>query len=485
MEQVNLDELRSVEELANHQKSIRSRITELNSEFSGLPFPDEQRAEFAALKDTDEAIDKRVAELRARSSYVERIGSQPSNTEKVTDDLFRSMPKGGTREMDIYDLSTVRTSLTNPEAATGEIRNRALRAAEIATFAGSWKQTDEVRQHVTNLIENFDDEQGTIAKRILLTGSPAYKRAWTKATVGMPLENSEARALSLTAANGGYAVPFDLDPTVLGTSNGSVNPYRQISRVIPITGDEWRGVTSGAITTAYAAEATETTDNAPTLAQPTISTEKAQAFIPFSIEIGMDWGGLQGEMSRLLQESKDDLEADKFTSGSGTNEPFGVITGATNTVNATTGQTFDAEDLYRLEGQLPPRYRARASIVANRAIYNLTRQFDTNGGAQLWMTIGQGLPNSQTGALGQALLGYPTYEASSLASSAATGNKFMIIGDFSRFVIVDRVGLDVELIPHLVGSNHRPTGQRGLYAFWRNGSKVVDANAFRVLLGIA
>jgi predicted phage gp36 major capsid-like protein len=52
-------------------------------------------------------------------------------------------------------------------------------------------------------------------------------------------------------------------------------------------------------------------------------------------------------------------------------------------------------------------------------------------------------------------------------------------------VIVDRVGLSVEVIPHLVGTNHRPTGQRGLYAYWRNGSKVVDANAFRALLGVA
>jgi HK97 family phage major capsid protein len=67
----------------------------------------------------------------------------------------------------------------------------------------------------------------------------------------------------------------------------------------------------------------------------------------------------------------------------------------------------------------------------------------------------------------------------------ATGVKFLLYGDFSRFVIVDRVGLSVDVIPHLFGTNHRPTGQRGLYAFWRNGSKVVDANAFQALLGVA
>ena len=40
----------------------------------------------------------------------------------------------------------------------------------------------------------------------------------------------------------------------------------------------------------------------------------------------------------------------------------------------------------------------------------------------------------------------------------------------------------IEVIPHLFDvTNNMPTGQRGLYAYWRNGSKVVDANAFRTL----
>jgi HK97 family phage major capsid protein len=83
------------------------------------------------------------------------------------------------------------------------------------------------------------------------------------------------------------------------------------------------------------------------------------------------------------------------------------------------------------------------------------------------------------------LLGYPAYQSSAMAAVTTTGSLFAIVGDFSRFVIVDRVGLNVEVLPHLLGANRRPTGQRGLYAFWRNGSKVINADAFRVLVGIA
>ena len=39
----------------------------------------------------------------------------------------------------------------------------------------------------------------------------------------------------------------------------------------------------------------------------------------------------------------------------------------------------------------------------------------------------------------------------------------------------------VDVVPHLFGANRRPTGQRGLYAMWRNNSKVLVDNAFRVL----
>jgi HK97 family phage major capsid protein len=61
--------------------------------------------------------------------------------------------------------------------------------------------------------------------------------------------------------------------------------------------------------------------------------------------------------------------------------------------------------------------------------------------------------------------------------------KHVVFGDFSRYLIVDRVGLTVDFIPHLFGASQRPTGQRGLYCYWRNGAKVLDANAFRALTG--
>ncbi len=41
--------------------------------------------------------------------------------------------------------------------------------------------------------------------------------------------------------------------------------------------------------------------------------------------------------------------------------------------------------------------------------------------------------------------------------------------------------MSVELVPHLVGANRRPTGQRGLLAYWRVGAGLINPAAVRLL----
>ena len=59
----------------------------------------------------------------------------------------------------------------------------------------------------------------------------------------------------------------------------------------------------------------------------------------------------------------------------------------------------------------------------------------------------------------------------------------MIFGDFRYFLIVDRIGMTVEIVPHLFGAtNQRPIGSRGLLAYWRNTSRVLSTAAFKTLV---
>jgi HK97 family phage major capsid protein len=58
----------------------------------------------------------------------------------------------------------------------------------------------------------------------------------------------------------------------------------------------------------------------------------------------------------------------------------------------------------------------------------------------------------------------------------------LILGDFRRgYKIVDRMGLELQYNPMVLGSNRRPTGEVAWVAFWRVGARAVDPNAFRML----
>jgi hypothetical protein len=49
----------------------------------------------------------------------------------------------------------------------------------------------------------------------------------------------------------------------------------------------------------------------------------------------------------------------------------------------------------------------------------------------------------------------------SVTGTVAAANKILCLGDPHYFLILDRVGLDIEAIPHRFGPQHAPPGQRG------------------------
>lgn len=486
-----LNELRSIEELATYQKELQARKDELNTEFDGLPFSQDAREEYARCDEDEKSIDLRVKELRARAEDAARRSERSENVER-TSDAFQTSRPGVVKGDAIYDLGTVRRSYDDPSVEGSQLRERAMRAIEQAKFPHTRVDRESKQGDLERLVATIDSEDGRFSRYLLATGSPQYMRAFSKYLAGAQRSPSEDqmlyRAASLTTTSGGFAVPFVLDPTVIQTGSGAINPYRAIGNVTQINVDEWRGVSSAGITAAFQAEAAATTDNTPTLAQPTVSTEMARAFVPFSIEIGMDWSGFASEMAGMLTDSKDVLEATKFALGSGTNEPFGVITGATTVFTASNTNSLVMADIYGVHNALGPRFRSRASWTLNNAVADKIRQLDTAGGANLWVQNLQLASAAQASTMtdarmGADLLGHGAYEASAQSGTFTTGQLIGVVGDFSYFKIIDRIGLTVETIPHIFGAaqGNLPTGQRGLFAYWRVGSKVLDANAFRTL----
>ncbi len=468
----------TVTEREQRQAEIRTRLAEMDAEYNGAELPEERQTEW---NDISAEYDVHTAAIAAANARAARLAVLAGNGSTEDGTPFHAPNVIVQRRAEnIYDITSLRRDARNIDDLARAMRDNALRAVEINHY-DSVDDEDGARTKIERLLRRADTKDAELARRILQTGSEVYDRAFGKMcfagkTDGLTNEERAALAVGVTTT-GGFAVPFSLDPTVIMTDAGVVNPLRQIARVVTIVNKTWQGITSAGITVARGAEAAEASDNSPTLAQPEVTPTRVQGFVPFSFEVDQDWTQMRGELGMMFQEAKDVEESAAFVLGTGVSpQPEGVITGITagSQIETAAVTSFTLPDMYSLVDALPPRHTPNASWLANKAIYNKIRQFDTTGGANLWARLADGRPSR--------LVDYPVYEASAMATALTAGIKILLLGDFSKFLIVDRIGMAVELIPHLFGTaNNFPTGQRGLYAVWRNNSKVLDPLAFRLL----
>jgi len=368
-------------------------------------------------------------------------------------------------------------------------RDTALRTIE--RFGGVL--TPAAGDRLVRFVRN-DDPTGVGARYLTAVGSDPYESAWVKLlkdpTLGYARFNSaerdamevaakvqSERALSEgTSGSGGFAVPFQLDATVILASDGVTNPLRSLATVSTVATSVWKGVSSTGIVASYRPEGAPATDNAPALLQPVVYVEMAHAFIPFSIEVGQDWAGLTAELARLFADAKESLEAEQFLSGAGhaSSEPEGLLVGATETLDTATASTFAIADAYSLVQAVAPRYQANSTVLGAPAVFD--EAYRWVGGASEEPAV---LPTREG-----AFIGRRKAEMSSMSALTTTdGESILVAGDFRAGLrIIERIGMTVELIPHLMGATFTPTGQRGLYAYWRNGCGVVVPEALRVLV---
>ena len=472
----------------NPLETVVARIEEIRSELETIhgseePLTEDQESRFAELSTEFDTLDAERTVLVERAAQLDAVRAAATDPRNVvsgaadgTDPYGADGIEDRTGGPDPFDLERVAA------APQSELRSMALTAVETV---GGFR--DEDKATLTGWLDDMDEESGEgarLARHILVTSAPQYRREWIRgfrvaAKGGVPDTSYLTRAMSLTDAAGGYAVPQDLDPALILTSDGSTNPFRQISRVVQTMSDTWSGLSTTHAAWSNDAEAAEVSDDATTFAQPSIPVHKAQVFVPFSIEVGMDYPGFTQDLRTIIANGKDDLDATNMATGTGSDQPTGIVTaltGGSSEVASATTDVFAIADVYALHDAIPDKYLNRGRWAANKAIYNLVRQFDTAGGAGLWERLGGARPSE--------LLGYPAHGASAMDSSvtAASDNYLLILGDFENYVIVDRVGMTIELVPHLFATaNNRPSGQRGFYGFARTGADSVNDGGFRML----
>src|SRR5262245_21368556 len=470
-----LDDLRgkTPEELRNLVEVLDAHLRDMHQTDTGelrTLDDDEPKAFDLGVQIRERAID--MVEEHERISAIFR--RRPASVERVYANIRNGLDDGA---------GDVRR-LTN-----GEARDRAMRVLDTDRVATAHLTPDQ-RDQVERQVRRHTD----IARRIIVTENEAYREAFMKLVThpqgALLLSDEERQAVQaweeyramgeVTPSAGGFGIPVFIDPSIILTAQGSGNPFLTLARRAEINTNIWKGVSSAGVSWSFDTEAAEVSDDSPALAQPTVTVHMARGFIPYSIELGQDYPGFADEMARLLAEGYDEILVDKFSQGSGSGEPRGLLTALDANTNdevvVTTDGAFGQEDVYKAWKSLPQRYRRNASWMMSVDVNNRVRQFGT---ANVFHAYTENLP----AAWADMLFGRHVYESPYFPDFTGTTGaaNILVVGDFSNYLIATRGGMSVELVPTLVGTNHRPTGQRGWFAYARIGGNSVNDLGFRLL----
>lgn len=436
------------------------------------------RAEVDANLARAESID------RAREAMT-RAGSAALETPAP-----REVPNINTKT-DVYDFS----DLPSDEHARRQDLNA--RAFSMIEKSRAFHEDDH-KESATRVLEQTS---GTAARQTILSEHPDYVRGYAKYMCGQSdlmtedekgrirevdellrgsgyFADADATRAVIIANVTGKLVPAHLDPSVVLANAGNSNPIRSLSRVVPITTNVWTGVSSAGITVGWSGvdDQVEVGDDAPTFSNPAVTAHMWDAFVPVTFATYEDWFGGEGEILMMVADGKDLLEAQTFVTGSGTNQPYGIVTALTGTssqVDNATNNSFTFDDLLEAKNALGRRYRPNAAWVMNEEYQDRIRRFGTAEGSLYTVSLDASSPDR--------ILGRSVYESGGFTAtlSAAATNYVTVYGDWSNYLIADRVGTISEFIPNLFATGaNRPSAQRGWLVHGRTGADSINDGGF-------
>jgi predicted phage gp36 major capsid-like protein len=271
--------------------------------------------------------------------------------------------------------------------------------------------------------------------------TPEQREAWRDVRTNEAVRASFAES---SGAAGAYALPLQLDDTIILTNAGIAAPHRRLARTVIGTSNTWNGITSAGVTAVWAAEAAPVSDATPAIAQLVVPS--------------------------LIADSRARLEGAAFATGSGSGQPWGLVTRGAS--DAATG-ALAAAQIYGMLGNMPPRFRAYDSAkptwLANVNVINLARQIPAFTGANFSIVDDSG-PEPR-------MLGLPLLESSAMTALNTAGAKNLILADLSQYVVVDRLPTVMIFEPLIFNATPLPTGQQGWFYYARVGADITTAGA--------
>lgn len=163
-----------------------------------------------------------------------------------------------------------------------------------------------------------------------------------------------------------------------------------------------------------------------------------------------------------------------FTTGTGSSQPQGIITGATLGNTASSATAISADDILDLIHSIDPSYRNKPSfgLMANDSVIAAIRALGLGSANDFPIFI----PSMEAGQPDK-LFGFNLYYNNDMASAITTGQKTLLAADFSKFVVRSAGGVQ------MVRLNERYMDELevGFVSYARKDAKVLDSRAVKYL----
>jgi HK97 family phage major capsid protein len=285
------------------------------------------------------------------------------------------------------------------------------------------------------------------------------------------LTSAELRQLQVNPASaGGYTVPVDfsgeLERALIQNSN-----IRRVARVIRTdSGAElrWPLADDTASKATIVGEGQAVTFTGVDFGQKIFNAYKFHTALKVTSELLEDNAvGLDRELPRILGERLARGTEEHFAIGTGVNQPEGAVTAAHVAVTAAAPNAITADELLELIHKLDPIYRRNAVFMMHESTLLAIRKLKDSTGRYLiehQRSFNADFPDS--------LFGYPVV-VNRYFPEIGAGNKVILFGDWSRFVIRDVAEVRLIQTTELYAAND----QIGFFLFSRHDSRLLDAGS--------
>lgn len=286
----------------------------------------------------------------------------------------------------------------------------------------------------------------------------SYRDAFFQALVRgrSSLNGEQTRVLQkAVAADGGYLVPTEFQTTVIAALNDEVL-MRKLGTVIRTSSTTKIPLSGAKPTFTYIAENGAYGSTDAKFGQISLDAYKSGGIILASEELLTDaFINVEDYIRTLMVQGLAALEDQKFTIGTGTTTPTGVVVGSTLGVTTVSATAITADEVLDFYYSLKAPYRAKASFQFNDTAIKAIRKLKGSDGQYIWATGFGETPDT--------LLGRPVY-ANPNMSGLGTGNKFGIFGDMAYYQIADRGQMNIQRLNEL----YAVSGQVGFKCDSRN-----------------